>query len=272
MREAIAGAVAVFAAGGDRFPRLPGPPADAAALYDRAVPGPDFAAARASLDAAAWRALEQAYQALTAGGLPCGAALADAAGTVVACGRNHAYDPLSGDDPLQGTPLAHAELNVLARVRTDRDLSADTLWSTQQPCAMCTAAIGFCGVGRTRYLAADPAFLGTSDPRAGIAADPTRADPALAPWAALANAMFLWPTISRTGPGGEHIRRNRQADPEFTDLAVEVFGDDSLGVAGVAGVAGVGRPDLAAVAARLWPRLADAAERRATRLNSPSAE
>jgi tRNA(Arg) A34 adenosine deaminase TadA len=177
------------------------------------VPGPDFAAARASLDAAAWRALEQAYEALTAGGLPCGAALADAAGAIVACGRNHAFDPLSGDDPLQGTPLAHAELNVLARVRTDRDLSADTLWSTQQPCAMCTAAIGFCGVGRTRYLAADPAFLGTSDPRAGVVVDPTRADPALAPWAALANAMFLWPTISRTGPGGDHIRRNHQADP-----------------------------------------------------------
>jgi tRNA(Arg) A34 adenosine deaminase TadA len=228
---------------------------------------PEFTAARASLGAAGWRALEQAYEALTAGGLPCGAALADAAGAVVACGRNHAYDPLSGDDPLQGTPLAHAELNVLARVRTDRDLSADTLWSTQQPCAMCTAAIEFCGVGRTRYLAAAPAFLGTSDPRAGIMVDPTRADPALAPWAALANAMFLWPTISRTGPGGEHIRRNRRADPEFTDLAVEVFGDDSLGVAGVAGMAG-----FAAVAARLWPRLADAAARRATRLNSPSAE
>ena len=80
----------------------PGLPAGAAALYDQAVPGPDLTAARASLGAAGWRALEQAYEALTAGGLPCGAALADAAGAVVACGRNHAYDPLSGDDPLTG--------------------------------------------------------------------------------------------------------------------------------------------------------------------------
>lgn len=251
----------------DRRPHFP---ADAATPYDRAVPGPDFAAARACLDTAAWRALEQAYEALAAGGLPCGAALADATGAIIAAGRNHAFDSPSGDDPLQGTPLAHAEMNVLARVSNDRDLSADTLWSTQQPCAMCTAAIEFCGIGHTRYLAADPAFLGTSDPRAGIVTDPTRADPALAPWAALANAMFLWPTISRTGPDGDHIRRNRQADPEFTNLAVEVAGDDSLGAAGVAGVAGM--PSFAAVAARLWPRLADAAERRAARLNSLSAE
>jgi tRNA(Arg) A34 adenosine deaminase TadA len=233
------------------------------------VAGPDFASARASLDTAAWRALEQAYEALAAGGLPCGAALADATGAIVASGHNHAFDPPSGDDPLQGTPLAHAEMNVLARVRTDRDLSADTLWSTQQPCAMCTAAIEFCGVGHTRYLAADPAFLGTSDPRAGTVTDPTLADPALAPWAALANAMFLWPTISRTGPDGDHIRRNRRADPEFTNLAVEVAGDDSLGATGAIGVIGAaGRPGLAVVAARLWPRLTDAAERRATRLNS----
>ncbi len=226
------------------------------------MPNLDFSSARASLDVGAWRALEQAYEALTAGGLPCGAALADGAGAIVAHGRNHAYDPPSGDDPLQGTPLAHAEMNVLARIPTARDLSADTLWSTQQPCAMCTAAIEFCQVGRTRYLAADPAFLGTSDRRAGVIADPTLADPALAPWAALANAMFLWPTIRATGPDGDHIRRNRRVDPEFTNLAVDVAGD-------FPGAAG--RPGLAGVAGQLWPRLIDAAEVRSARLNSSPA-
>ena len=240
--------------------------------YDRSVSGIGFASARAALDAAAWRALEQAYEALTAGGLPCGAALADSTGEVVACGRNHCYDPLSGDDPLQGTPLAHAEMNVLARIHTDRDLSADTLWSTQQPCAMCTAAIDFCEVGHTRYLAADPAFLGTSDRRAGVIADPTRANPALAPWAALANAMFLWPTIRMTGADGASVRRNRQVDPEFTDLAVEVSGDGSFDVVAAQPDLSVdvaaAQPDLSGVAARLWPRLADAAERRSARLTS----
>src|SRR6266699_1641172 len=91
---------------------------------------------------------------------------------------------------LEQTPLAHAELNVLARVSSDRDLGRDTLWSTQQPCSMCTAAIQFCGVGNTRYLAADPAFLGTDDVRAGKIVDPTLGDPTLGPWAVLATLML----------------------------------------------------------------------------------
>src|SRR6266700_7015889 len=90
----------------------------------------DFLAARASLDPGAWRALERALDALRSGGLPCGSCLVDSDGNVIAEGRNHAYDPVSGSDLLEQTPLAHAELNVLARVSSDRDLGRDTLWST----------------------------------------------------------------------------------------------------------------------------------------------
>jgi tRNA(Arg) A34 adenosine deaminase TadA len=140
-----------------------------------------------ALETVAWVALEGAFEALVAGGLPCGAAISDATGQVVARGRNHAYDPVTGSDVLEGTPLAHAELNALARVPTPRDLSGDTLWSTQQPCAMCTSAIEFCGVGDTRYLAADPAFIATDDMRAGVLNDPTRDHPELTVWAILAN-------------------------------------------------------------------------------------
>ena len=70
-----------------------------------------------ALETVAWVALEGAFEALGAGGLPCGAAISDANGRVVARGRNHAYDPVTGSDVLEGTPLAHAELNALARVR-----------------------------------------------------------------------------------------------------------------------------------------------------------
>ncbi|MFB8384888.1 deaminase [Streptomyces rubiginosohelvolus] len=62
------------------------------------------------------------------------------------CG-NHAYDDGPGEGPLRGTPLAHAEMNPLGAARTDWDLSALTLWSTQEPCSMCTAAAAFTGVG-----------------------------------------------------------------------------------------------------------------------------
>lgn len=219
----------------------------------------EFAQAHEGLPGATWRALEEAHEALLAGGLPCGASLADASGTVIAAGRNHAFDPPSHDDVLEGTPLAHAEMNVLARVPTERDLSSDTLWSTQQPCAMCSAAIAFCGVGEVRFIAADPAFLGTSDPRAGVVSDPLDSDVSLAPWAALANAMFLHPTIHRQGRDNDRVHRNRTIEPEFTDLAVELCADEVFVT-----------PDLATAVAALWPRLAAAANKRQARLASPT--
>ena len=169
------------------------------------------------LETVAWVALEGAYEALVAGGLPCGAAISDATGQVVARGRNHAYDPFTGSDILQGTPLAHAELNVLARVPTSRNLSGDTLWSTQQPCAMCTSAIEFCGVGDTRYLAADPAFIATDDMGAGVIHDPTRDHPELTVWAILANALFLQPSIARGDTS--RLDRNSANEPETVAAA-----------------------------------------------------
>lgn len=47
-----------------------------------------------------------------AGGLAVGAVLTDERAEIVAEGRNRAYDPPGGRDILQGSPLAHAELNV----------------------------------------------------------------------------------------------------------------------------------------------------------------
>lgn len=206
--------------------------------------------ARLALPAAAWRALQGAFDGLVAGGLPCGAALADRDGTVVAAGRNHAYDPPAGTEVLEGTPLAHAELNVLAQVATGRDLSTDVLWSTQQPCAMCEAALAFCGVGDVRWIAADPAFVGSDDPRGGVARDPTRDVPALAPWTVVANVMFLQRAIARGGRDDLRIARNLRVDPATTELALDVARE--------------GRPagDLDAFVAALWPRVAEAARRR----------
>lgn len=168
----------------------------------------------------AWAALEGAFAAMKAGGLPCGAALADETGAVVVRGRNHAYDPATGDDLLEETPIAHAELNVLARVATSRDLSRDTLWSTQQPCSMCSAALRFCGIGEVRFLAADPAFIATDDPRAGTPHDPTSDHPELTIWAIVANALFLQPAIGRNDAA--RLDRNRHVEPE-TVLAAEAI-------------------------------------------------
>src|SRR5262245_26856896 len=103
----------------------------------------EAAALWAALPAGAARALELAHRSLLAGGLAVGAAIVDDTGAVITEGRNRAYDDATGTDPLERTPLAHAEMNALARLDTDTPTGALTLWSTQQPCSMCRAATGF---------------------------------------------------------------------------------------------------------------------------------
>jgi tRNA(Arg) A34 adenosine deaminase TadA len=166
------------------------------------------------------RSLELAHQALRAGGLPVGAVIVDASANVIAEGRNRCYDPPGGDDPLQGTPLAHAELNALARIATNTDLSTSTLWSTHRPCLMCAAACEFTGVGGVRFLAPDPsddsADPGSAHPRS---AHPETVDDR---WAVLANVLFLEGISRYSGPDAPMISRARVREPETAALLATV--------------------------------------------------
>jgi tRNA(Arg) A34 adenosine deaminase TadA len=157
------------------------------------------------------RSLELAHQALRAGGLPVGAVILDETGNVIAEGRNHCYDPPSGDDPLQATPLAHAEMNALARIPTDTDLSVCTLWSTHRPCSMCAAACAFTGVGEVHFLAPDPSDADASDP-----------EDVDDRWAVLANVLFLEGISRYSGPDAPMIGRAWLREPETAALLSSV--------------------------------------------------
>ncbi|MCY0930263.1 nucleoside deaminase [Streptomyces sp. H27-H1] len=162
------------------------------------------------------RALALAYEALAAGGLAVGAVLTDATGKPVAEGRNEAYEEGPGTGPLRGTPLAHAEMNALGAARTGWNLGTATLWSTQEPCSMCTAAAEFTGVGRVRYLAPDPWALSSGH---GTGSDPyPAADPGGPHWLLAANAMFLRSVAAASdGPGEPRIlTHHRAVEPETT--------------------------------------------------------
>jgi tRNA(Arg) A34 adenosine deaminase TadA len=173
-----------------------------------------FLAAWQALHPAFRRSLELAHQSLIAGGLPVGAALTDPAGVVVADGRNRAYDPPGGVDPLQGTPLAHAEMNTLAVARTDWELAECTLWSTQQPCGMCDAVAAFTGVGQVRYLAPDPWAVVHYG---GVDATPQPIAPTEGPgepvWAVSANVLFLLGVAARMGVDHPTVAGNLKLDP-----------------------------------------------------------
>jgi tRNA(Arg) A34 adenosine deaminase TadA len=110
------------------------------------VPGLD--AIWRTADAALLRCLELAHQSFLAGGLPVGAVILAPSGERVSEGRNRAYDPAGGTDRLQRTPIAHAEMNVLAGIDTRTELGGMTLWSSHRLCMMCAAACEFTGPAR----------------------------------------------------------------------------------------------------------------------------
>jgi tRNA(Arg) A34 adenosine deaminase TadA len=198
-----------------------------------------------ALDPAAMRALQLAHQSLLAGGLAVGSVIV-AKERVVAEGRNRAYDSATGTDPLEATPLAHAEMNALARLDMDTDVSSLTLWSTQQPCPMCQAAIDFVGVESLRVIATDPS---APDHRASEAVDDV--------WVVLATAMFLIGPLRRRGERHPMVVENQVLEPESTDLAKKAVQASAHPLLD-------GRPLPRAVHA-MWTDLSMAADRRRSR-------
>jgi tRNA(Arg) A34 adenosine deaminase TadA len=172
-------------------------------------------------------ALVEQWAGIGARGLPCGAAVTDGSGTVVARGRNRAYDPVTGTDPLEGTPLAHAELNALARVSTGTEIGSLTVWCSQRPCAMCSAALAFTGFTDVRHLAEDPS------PAAQGRAEFRRIDEPY--WAAVSTVLFLYTGAVLRGVEDRNLGRHRKARPGLTALVLELAADDRLGLAARAG-------------------------------------
>lgn len=111
------------------------------------------------LPAGVQAALDQAWASCRAGSLGIGSAITDDDGVVVATGRNRLMEVEPGDDVLAGTSLAHAEMNALAKLRwRGHDHQRLTLWTSLQPCLMCTGAIRLAPIAEVRYLAPDPLF------------------------------------------------------------------------------------------------------------------
>ena len=112
---------------------------------------------------ARWRRpFELAWESLQAGSFPVGAVLFDGAGAVAAEGRNRIAerDPPRGQ--LAGTRLAHAEMNVLAQISPASHWDF-TLYTTLEPCLLCTSALRITYVGRVLFAASDDYWAGVAD-------------------------------------------------------------------------------------------------------------
>lgn len=188
--------------------------------------------------------LEQAWMSFAQRGLPVGAVVAND-GKVISQGRNRVYDAPGGNDPLQGTVVAHAEMNALASVSHATDLARCSVWSTHTPCAMCAAAIDFAGLAPARYLAHDP-----SGEHRAVAGQSTDANPSV--WTVVANAMFLHDVAWVSGKDNPIVIRYARLEPDITSRSLEILDYQSL----IRVVSGDGVP-IAGLSA-VWDRVVEA--------------
>jgi tRNA(adenine34) deaminase len=99
--------------------------------------------------------LALAWEAFLAGTNPVGAVVIDAAGRIVASGRNAVYEA-SHPTLLAASRLAHAEINALFGLAVDARHGALRLVTSLEPCQMCAGAVRMATVGALTYIGADP--------------------------------------------------------------------------------------------------------------------
>ncbi len=100
-----------------------------------------------------------AWESFRAGSVPVGAVLVDAGGAVVATGRNRRGEPTGPAGQLAGSSVAHAEVNALATLPPGH-YTGHTLYTTLEPCLLCTAALRYSHVGTVHFAAEDPMWYG----------------------------------------------------------------------------------------------------------------
>jgi tRNA(adenine34) deaminase len=108
-----------------------------------------------------WRAaFDEAWLSWRQGSLAVGAVVVDGAGDIVARGHNQVLH--AGPGPISATPMAHAEMNALAQLPVGRAPRL-SVYSSFEPCAMCTSALLFYGIERIAFASADPVWAGMDE-------------------------------------------------------------------------------------------------------------
>lgn len=178
-----------------------------------------------------WRlALAQAWAAHAAGNIAVGSVLTDASGAIVAEGRNRIVDAEAPPGRLRSTFIAHAEMDVLAQLPPG-DYPDHTVWTTLEPCLLCSSAIVMSSVGNVRYAARDWLWDGidrlTHVNEFVARRWPTRTGPLDGPVAAFCELLpVLW-FVARK-PGGAVVRRYADRHPVLLRLAERLAHDGRL--------------------------------------------
>lgn len=215
----------------------------------RMINAPEAAAAWAALEQPWQLAFELAWEAFQAGSVPVGAVVVDPGGGLVTQGRSRSNEPTGPSGQLAGTYLAHAEVNALAGLAPG-DYWSHVLYTTLEPCLLCTAALTHAHVGAVRYAASDPLWAGIEQlPRLNqhIARRwPDRQGPLSGPLAGWGGLLPLAWSLARAADGPV-ARAYEQTAPPLLQLARVLVGSGEI--------VALRRLPLAQALHQIWPRL-----------------
>jgi tRNA(Arg) A34 adenosine deaminase TadA len=169
-----------------------------------------------------------AWEAYVAGTIPVGAVVVDEVGEVVSRGRNRMFDD-ARDGDVARSRLAHAEVNALVGLTSERTYERFVLYTALEPCHLCLSAAISVRIGTLRYAAADPygGAVGKLLPSRDHKAHPMKVEGPLREGVGrlpelLLVAHFLW-----RRPDGDVSRFYRSTKPEVVGAAQKLPRPDS---------------------------------------------
>jgi tRNA(adenine34) deaminase len=101
---------------------------------------------------------ELAWEAFQAKGVAVGALIVDPDGEILVRGRNRRGGSAE-QGVLEGTDIGHAEIDVLSRLPSGH-YPEHVMYTTLEPCFLCTMALRYAHVGTVRFAASDAMLYG----------------------------------------------------------------------------------------------------------------
>lgn len=170
------------------------------------------------------------WESYVAGTIPVGAVVVDEAGEIVSRGRNRVFND-TGHGHLGRSRLAHAELNALVGLTSERTYEGFTLYTALEPCHLCLSAAISVRIGSLWYAAPDPygGAVGKLIPSKDHEAHPLTVDGPLSGASGrlpelLHVAHFLWRV-----PSGSVMSFYRSFKPDLVATAQAIPAPDSGG-------------------------------------------
>lgn len=174
------------------------------------------------------QAFEAAWASWRSGSLGIGAVITNAEDNIVSVGQNRLLDPRGGPGPLSGIPMAHAEMNALASLPPG-DCGGYTLYTTLEPCFMCSATItGTYKIPRVLFAAHDPGWDGLEETlrrHPVIARSLPQRERLRGPYSVLA---YVLPKVAILQLGGTPQPANERLAPARFGLARRLLDRDEL--------------------------------------------